>query len=186
MGTGSIMPWRAGASQRADLALAGSALALSPFAIGGAPRRRLVGVAYTGKRRMRRALLKTRGKPVSLAEIHAARVVPELGNLLNLLSASVLPEWIAGQQYVIGFETTGTGAGSWIARSDKDGRISVQPGRGDTDATITVPTLGAVPLFIGNDMPAAGRAMFTGDADKALAMLGWFDRAQRSLPPPRD
>jgi hypothetical protein len=182
LGTGSVTPWRAGASRQADLALAGSALALAPFAVGGAPRRKVPGVDYTGRRRMRRSLLKVRRKPVSLADIQGARVVPDLGNLLSLLAASVDPEWVAGKQLVIGFEVTGSAAGSWIVRSDEQGKISVKPGRGDTDATITVPAQGIVPLFIGGETPVAGRASFVGDAEKAQTMLGWFDRAQRSLP----
>jgi hypothetical protein len=182
LGSGSITPWRAGASRQADLALAGSALALAPFAVGGAPRRKVPGVDHTGKRRMLRSVLKVRRAPLSLADIQGARVVPDLGNLLSLLSASVETEWLGGKQLVIGFEATGSGAGSWIARSTEKGEISVKPGRGDADAVITVPSQGIVPLFIGGETPVAGQATYVGDAEKALTMLGWFDQAQRSLP----
>lgn len=180
LGTGSITPWRAGASKQADLALAGSALALAPFAVGGAPRRKVPDVDHTGRRRMLRSVLKARRKPVSLVHIQQARVVPELGNLLSLLAASVKDEWIGGRQLVIGFDATGSGAGSWTVRSGEGGKISVKPGRGDADAVITVPSQGIVSLFIGGDTPVAGRATVVGDVAKAQAMLGWFDRAQRS------
>lgn len=182
MRSGSITPWRSGASRQADLALAGSVLDLAPFAVGGAPRRKPRGAEHTGKRRALRALLKARREPVSLTDLQAARVVPPLGSLLELLAAAVKPEWIEGRKVVVGFDSTGPGAGSWVLRTSEDGQITIAPGRAEgADALITVPAQGVVPLFIGGEPPVAGKPVVTGSAEAALAVLGWFDRAQREI-----
>lgn len=184
MSSGSVASWRAGSSRKADLALAGSALELSPFALGGVGRRRPKGVAFSGKRRVLWKLLRARRKLVSVNDIQAARVVPGLGNFLALLAANVQPEWVGDDQIVIGFATTGAGAGTWFVRSDENGKLEVTSGLSASDAVVTVAPEAILPLLAGGEPSIAGQPpTVRGDASKALLMLSWFDRAQRSIPP---
>ncbi|HWI23022.1 MAG TPA: hypothetical protein VNT22_10465 [Baekduia sp.] len=178
MKSGSVLPWRAGMAPKADAAIAGSALALAPFAIGGAPRRKPAGVESTGKRRVLKALLRARREPVSLAELQTARAVPGLGGMLGLLAAGIEPEWTAGHNVVVGFESPGVGAWSVTARAGE--RPTVTDGYESPDAVITVAAEGVIALFTGAAPPASAVPMVTGDPEAANLVLGWLDRVQRT------
>ena len=162
-----------------DVTLVGEVGALAPLVAGGA-HRRLPGVDVIGRKRRVRRLLKERRGPVSLAELHAAGVVPSPRVLLPLLAHGVAPEWVAATD-VVDFAVSGEYGGTWRVTAAPGAAPTVTvPGPSDPkpDATVHVADVALLALLAALPLPPGERLLIGGDVDAATAVTGLFGRAQ--------
>ena len=162
-----------------DVTLVGEVGALAPLVAGGA-HRRLPGVDVIGRRRRLRRLLKDRRDPVSLADLHAANVVPSASVLLELLSRGVAPEWVAATD-VVDFAVSGEYGGTWRVTAAPGASPTVTvPGPADPkpDATVHIADVAILALLAALPLPPGERLLIGGDVDAATAVTGLFGRAQ--------
>ncbi|MTD43404.1 hypothetical protein GKE82_03565 [Conexibacter sp. W3-3-2] len=174
-GTATVDRRDAGTGGDVDFAVRGPLASIVAFAAGGIGRR--PGDLHVGGRRRRlRRLVKDLRIPVGIAEIAAAGVPVQGGDLLRLLAAAVDPAAVAGPAFAVDYALA-DGSTLHVA---VDGAVRVDDGPASGGAAARVELDGrTLPALLGGAVPPPGeRVALHGDGDAAERLHGLFHAAQ--------
>jgi hypothetical protein len=161
-----------------DFSLEGPVAAFSELAAGGASRRHPGLRVRKGKRRARR-FLKTRRKPIALADLAIANVDVWPGLLLLAMAEAIDPSWTTGRRFELAFEIEETsGVVIYVRICDGESILVSRTAVGPPVATISLSGHALICLLAGTQPPAEHRTLVTGDATSVDMFLQWTARAQ--------
>ncbi len=158
---------------------------LAELAGGAGPLRLLFGgrLRLEGKRRKALALRAMGGEPPSMEEVARAGVLLDPDVIFRALPYLVDPEWTRGHRFVVQYELSGEGGGSWYVEA-RDG----EPLRVTTDASAEVNATARIGLETyqrmssGEISPAAAMqnqlTVIDGEIYPVTLLGRWIDRAQ--------
>jgi prefoldin subunit 5 len=161
-----------------DFSLEGPVAAFGELAAGGASRRHPGLRIRKGRRRARR-FLKSRRRPIALADLAVVGVDVWPGLLLLAMAEAIDPDWTDGRRFELAFEIEET-AGIVIYVRVCDGE-SIQVSRtaaGQPAATISLSGHALICLLAGTQPPAEHRTLVSGDVTAVDTFLQWTARAQ--------
>lgn len=174
-GTATVDRRDAGTGGDVDFAVRGPLASIVAFAAGGTGRR--PGDLHVGGRRRRlRRLVKDLRTPVGIAEIAAAGVPVQGGDLLRLLAAAVDPAAVTGPAFAVDYALA-DGSTLHVA---VDGAVRVDDGPASGGAVARVDLDGrTLPALLGGAVPPPGeRVALHGDGDAAERLHRLFHEAQ--------
>jgi hypothetical protein len=161
-----------------DFSLEGPVAAFSELAAGGAGRRYPGLRLRKGKRRARR-FLKTRRRPIALADLAAAGVDVWPGLLLLAMAEAIDASWTAGRRYELAFDIQDAPDVIIYVRVCDGEPIKVsRTAVGQPVATISLSGHALICLLAGTQPPAEDRTLVTGDVTSVDMFLQWTARAQ--------
>jgi hypothetical protein len=161
-----------------DFSLEGSVAAFGELAAGGAGRRHPGLRLRKGKRRARR-FLKTRRRPVALADLAALRVDVWPGLLLLAMAEAIDPAWTTGRRFELAFEIKDTlGIVIYVRICDGGSILVSRAAVGQPVATISLSGHALICLLAGTEPPADHTTLVTGDVTSVDMFLQWTARAQ--------
>jgi hypothetical protein len=161
-----------------DFSLEGPVAAFSELAAGGASHRHPGLRIRKGKRRARR-FLKTRRKPIALADLAIAGVDVWPGLLLLAMAEAIDPSWTTGRRFELAFEIEETsGVVIYVRISDGESILVSRTAVGQPVATISLSGHALICLLAGTQPPAEHRTLVTGDVTSVDMFLQWTARAQ--------
>ena len=161
-----------------DFSLEGPVAAFSELAAGGAARRQR-GLRIRKGRRSARRFLKTRRRPIALADLASAGVDVWPGLLLLAMAEAVDPTWTSGRRFELAFDIQGTsGIVIYLRVCDGDPILVSRTATGEPVATISLSGHALICLLAGTQPPPEDRTFVTGDASSVDVFLQWTARAQ--------
>jgi hypothetical protein len=161
-----------------DFSLDGSVAAFSEVAAGGTSRRRS-GLRIRKGRRAARRFLKTRRRPVALADLASAGVDVWPGLLLLAMAEAIDPSWTTGRRFELAFEIQDTAdIVIYLRVCDGEPILVSRTASGKPVATISLSGHALVCLLAGTQAPAEHTTLVTGDATSVDMFLQWTARAQ--------
>jgi hypothetical protein len=161
-----------------DFSLEGPVAAFSELAAGGASRRHPGLRIRKGKRRARQ-FLKTRRRPIALADLAVAGVDVWPGLLLLAMAEAIDPSWTAGQRFELAFEIEETsGVVIYVRVRDGESIVVSRTAVGEPMATISLSGHALICLLAGTQPPPQDRTLVTGDVTCVDMFLQWTARAQ--------
>ncbi len=161
-----------------DFSLEGPVTAFSELAAGGASRR-YPGLHIRKGRRLARRFLKTRRRPIALADLAAAGVDVWPGLLLLAMAEAIDPAWTSGRRFELAFEVRdATGIVIYVRICD-GGAIQVsRTAVGQPVATISSSGHALICLLAGAQPSPEDTTLVTGDVTSVDMFLQWTARAQ--------
>jgi hypothetical protein len=161
-----------------DFSLEGPVAAFSELAAGGASRRQR-GLRIRKGRRSARRFLKTRRRPIALADLASAGVDVWPGLLLLAMAEAVDPTWTSGRRFELAFDIQGTtGIVIYVRVGDGEPILVSRTAAGEPIATISLSGHALICLLAGTQPPPEDRTFVTGDAGSVDVFLQWTARAQ--------
>jgi hypothetical protein len=161
-----------------DFALEGPVAAFSELAAGGASRRQR-GLRVRKGRRSARRFLKTRRRPIALADLATAGVDVWPGLLLLAMAEAVDPAWTSGRRFELAFDIQGaSGIVIYVRVCDGEPILVSRTAAGEQAATISLSGHALICLLAGTQPPPEDRTFVTGDATSVDMFLQWTARAQ--------
>jgi hypothetical protein len=161
-----------------DFSLEGPVAAFSELAAGGVSRRQR-GLRIRKGRRSARRFLKTRRRPVALADLASAGVDVWPGLLLLAMAEAVDPTWTGGRRFELAFDIQGaSGIVIYVRVCDGEPILVSRTAAGEIAATISLSGHALICLLAGTQPPAEDRTFVTGDATSVDMFLQWTARAQ--------
>jgi hypothetical protein len=161
-----------------DFALEGPVAAFSELAAGGVGRRYPGLRIRKGKRRARR-FLKTRRRPLALADLAAVGVDVWPGLLLLAMAEAIDPSWTSGRRFELAFEINDTaGVIIYVRVRDGESILVSRTAVGKPVATVSLSGHALICLLAGTQPPAEDRTLVTGDVTSVDMFLQWTARAQ--------
>ncbi len=161
-----------------DFSLEGPVAAFSELAAGGASRRQR-GLRIRKGRRSARRFLKTRRRPIALADLASAGVDVWPGLLLLAMAEAVDPTWTSGRRFELAFDIQGTtGIVIYVRVCDGEPILVSRTAAGEPVATISLSGHALICLLAGTQPPPEDRTFVTGDASSVDVFLQWTARAQ--------
>ncbi len=161
-----------------DFSLEGPVAAFSELAAGGASRRQR-GLRIRKGRRSARRFLKTRRRPIALADLASAGVDVWPGLLLLAMAEAVDPTWTSGRRFELAFDIQGTtGIVIYVRVGDGEPILVSRTAAGEPVATISLSGHALICLLAGTQPPPEDRTFVTGDASSVDVFLQWTARAQ--------
>ncbi len=162
-----------------DFSLEGPVAAFSELAAGGASRRQR-GLRIRKGRRSARRFLKTRRRPIALADLASAGVDVWPGLLLLAMAEAVDPTWTSGRRFELAFDIQGTtGIVIYVRVCDGEPILVSRTAAADEPvATISLSGHALICLLAGTQPPPEDRTFVTGDASSVDVFLQWTARAQ--------
>ena len=161
-----------------DFSLEGPVAAFSELAAGGASRRQR-GLRIRKGRRSARRFLKTRRRPIALADLASAGVDVWPGLLLLAMAEAVDPTWTSGRRFELAFDIQGTtGIVIYVRVCDGEPILVGRTAAGEPVATISLSGHALICLLAGTQPPPEDRTFVTGDASSVDVFLQWTARAQ--------
>ncbi len=161
-----------------DFSLEGPVAAFSELAAGGAGRRYPGLRMRKGKRRARR-FLKTRRRPIALADLAGAGVDVWPGLLLLAMAEAIDPTWTSGRRFELAFEIQDApGVVIYVRACDGEPIRVSRTAVGVPGATISLSGHALTCLLAGAQPPAEDRTLVTGDVTSVDMFLQWTARAQ--------
>ncbi len=139
-----------------------------------------------GKRRRLLRLRRMAGPPVGLDEVVEAGGTLDVDALFRSLPYAIDPEWTRGHAFVVRYELSGEGGGSWWVEVRDGERVRVGAGAAPADvepvATVRVPIADYVRLATGalspNDSMRARITRVEGQLHPVTLLGRWIDRGQ--------
>jgi hypothetical protein len=161
-----------------DFSLEGPVAAFSELAAGGAGRRYPGLRMRKGKRRARR-FLKTRRRPIALADLAGAGVDVWPGLLLLAMAEAIDATWTSGRRFELAFEIQDApGVVIYVRACDGEPIRVSRTAAGAPMATISLSGHALTCLLAGTQPPAEDRTLVTGDVTSVDMFLQWTARAQ--------
>lgn len=161
-----------------DFSLEGPVAAFSELAAGGAGRRYPSLRIRKGKRRARR-FLKTRRRPIALADLAGAGVDVWPGLLLLAMAEAIDATWTSGRRFELAFEIQDVpGVVIYVRACDGEPIRVSRTAVGTPMATISLSGHALTCLLAGTQPPAEDRTLVTGDVTSVDMFLQWTARAQ--------
>ena len=161
-----------------DFSLEGPVAAFSELAAGGAGRRYPGLRMRKGKRRARR-FLKTRRRPIALADLAGAGVDVWPGLLLLAMAEAIDASWTSGRRFELAFEIQDApGVVIYVRACDGEPIRVSRTAVGAPMATISLSGHALTCLLAGTQPPAEDRTLVTGDVTSVDMFLQWTARAQ--------
>lgn len=161
-----------------DFSLEGPVAAFSELAAGGVSRRQR-GLRIRKGRRSARRFLKTRRRPIALADLASAGVDVWPGLLLLAMAEAVDPTWTSGRRFELAFDIQGaTGIIIYVRVCDGEPILVSRAVAGEPAATISLSGHALICLLAGTQPPPEDRTFVTGDASSVDVFLQWTARAQ--------
>jgi hypothetical protein len=161
-----------------DFSLEGPVAAFSELAAGGVSRRQR-GLRIRKGRRSARRFLKTRRRPIALADLASAGVDVWPGLLLLAMAEAVDPTWTSGRRFELAFDIQGTsGIVIYVRVCDGEPILVSRSVAGEPVATISLSGHALICLLAGTQPPPEDRTFVTGDASSVDVFLQWTARAQ--------
>lgn len=161
-----------------DFSLEGPVAAFSELAAGGASRRQR-GLRIRKGRRSARRFLKTRRRPIALADLASAGVDVWPGLLLLAMAEAVDPTWTGGRRFELAFDIQGTsGIVIYVRVCDGEPILVSRSTAVEPVATISLSGHALICLLAGTQPPPEDRTFVTGDASSVDVFLQWTARAQ--------
>jgi hypothetical protein len=161
-----------------DFSLEGSVGAFSELAAGGTTRRRQ-GLRIRKGRRGARRFLKTRRRPIALADLAAAGVDVWPGLLLLAICEAIDPSWTTGRRFELAFEILDTpDVVIYVRVSDGESILVSRTAVGQPVATISLSGHALICLLAGTQAPPEHTTLVNGDATSVDMFLQWTARAQ--------
>jgi hypothetical protein len=161
-----------------DFSLEGPVAAFSELAAGGAGRRYPGLRMRKGKRRARR-FLKTRRRPIALADLAGAGVDVWPGLLLLAMAEAIDATWTSGRRFELAFEIQDApGVVIYVRACDGEPIRVSRSAVGAPVATISLSGHALTCLLAGTQPPAEDRTLMTGDVTSVDMFLQWTARAQ--------
>jgi hypothetical protein len=161
-----------------DFSLEGPVAAFSELAAGGAGRRYPGLRMRKGKRRARR-FLKTRRRPIALADLAGVGVDVWPGLLLLAMAEAIDATWTSGRRFELAFEIQDTpGVIIYVRACDGEPIRVSRTAVGVPVATISLSGHALTCLLAGTQPPAEDRTLVTGDVTSVDMFLQWTARAQ--------
>jgi ribonucleoside-diphosphate reductase beta chain len=177
----------AGLDGGADFRLRTDARGLAALAGGAAPLRLMLArrVRLDGKRRKALALRAMSGEPPSIEEVARAGVALDPDVMFRALPYLIEPEWTRGHSFVVEYELTGEGGGTWFVHVDDGRRLRVTtdaPAQGAVAATARTGIDAYQRLAAGELTPSEAMQNRLTEIEGEIypvTLLGrWIDRAQ--------
>ncbi|MGA7705224.1 MAG: hypothetical protein WB998_10050 [Solirubrobacteraceae bacterium] len=161
-----------------DFSLEGPVAAFSELAAGGAGRR-LPGLRMRkGKRRARR-FLKSRRRPIALADLAGVGVDVWPGLLLLAMAEAIDATWTSGRRFELAFEIQDApGVIIYVRACDGEPIRVSRTAVGVPVATISLSGHALTCLLAGTQPPAEDRTLVKGDVTSVDMFLQWTARAQ--------
>jgi hypothetical protein len=161
-----------------DFSLEGPVAAFSELAAGGAGRRYPGLRLRKGKRRARR-FLKTRRRPIALADLAAAGVDVWPGLLLLAMAEAIDASWTTGRRFELAFDIQDAADVVIYVRVCDGEAIKVsRTAVGEPTASISLSGHALICLLAGTQPPAEDTTLVTGDVTSVDMFLQWTARAQ--------
>ena len=161
-----------------DFSLEGPVAAFSELAAGGAGRRYPGLRIRKGKRRARR-FLKSRRRPVALADLAAVGVDVWPGLLLLAMAEAIDASWTTGRRFELAFEIQDApGVVIYVRACDGEPIRVSRTAVGAPVATISLSGHALTCLLAGTQPPAEDRTLVKGDITSVDMFLQWTARAQ--------
>ncbi len=161
-----------------DFSLEGPVAAFSELAAGGATRRQR-GLRIRKGRRSARRFLKTRRRPIALADLASVGVDVWPGLLLLAMAEAVDPTWTSGRRFELAFDIQGTtGIVIYVRVCDGEPILVSRTAAGEPVARISLSGHALICLLAGTQPPQEDRTFVTGDASSVDVFLQWTARAQ--------
>ena len=161
-----------------DFSLEGPVAAFSELAAGGVSRRQR-GLRIRKGRRSARRFLKTRRRPIALADLASAGVDVWPGLLLLAMAEAVDPTWTSGRRFELAFAIQGTtGIVIYVRVCDGEPILVGRTAADEPVATISLSGHALICLLAGTQPPPEDRTFVTGDASSVDVFLQWTARAQ--------
>ena len=161
-----------------DFSLEGPVAAFSELAAGGAGRRYPGLRIRKGKRRARR-FLKSRRRPVALADLAAVGVDVWPGLLLLAMAEAIDASWTTGRRFELAFEIQDApGVVIYVRACDGEPIRVSRTAVGAPVATISLSGHALTCLLAGTQPPAEDRTLVKGDITSVDVFLQWTARAQ--------
>jgi hypothetical protein len=161
-----------------DFSLEGPVAAFSELAAGGASRRQK-GLRIRKGRRGARRFLKTRRRPIALADLASAGVDVWPGLLLLAMAEAIDPSWTSGRRFELAFDIQGSsGIVIYVSVCDGESVLVSRTAAGEPLATISLSGHALICLLAGTQPPPEDRTLVTGDATSVDMFLQWTARAQ--------
>ncbi len=161
-----------------DFSLEGPVAAFSELAAGGASRRQK-GLRIRKGRRSARRFLKTRRRPIALADLASAGVDVWPGLLLLAMAEAIDPSWTSGRRFELAFDIQGSsGIVIYVSVCDGESVLVSRTAAGEPLATISLSGHALICLLAGTQPPPEDRTLVTGDATSVDMFLQWTARAQ--------
>jgi hypothetical protein len=161
-----------------DFSLEGPVAAFSELAAGGAGRRYPGLRMRKGKRRARR-FLKTRRRPLALADLASAGVDVWPGLLLLAMAEAIDATWTAGRRFELAFDIEDAPDVVIYVRVCDGEAIKVsRTAVGQPAASISLSGRALICLLAGTQPPVEDTTLVTGDVTSVDMFLQWTARAQ--------
>ncbi len=161
-----------------NFSLEGPVAAFSELAAGGAGRRYPGLRIRKGKRRARR-FLKSRRRPVALADLAAVGVNVWPGLLLLAMAEAIDASWTTGRRFELAFEIQDApGVVIYVRACDGEPIRVSRTAVGAPVATISLSGHALTCLLAGTQPPAEDRTLVKGDITSVDMFLQWTARAQ--------
>jgi hypothetical protein len=161
-----------------DFSLEGPVAAFSELAAGGASRRHR-GLRIRKGRRSARRFLKTRRRPIALADLASVGVDVWPGLLLLAMAEAIDPAWTSGRRFELAFDIQGTsGIVIYVRVCDGEPILVGRTAAGTPVATISLSGHALICLLAGAQPPPNDRTLVTGDATSVDMFLQLTARAQ--------
>ncbi|HTA13318.1 MAG TPA: hypothetical protein VK781_00500 [Solirubrobacteraceae bacterium] len=161
-----------------DFSLEGPVGAFSELAAGGTSRRQ-AGLRIRKGRRSARRFLKTRRRPVALADLASAGVDVWPGLLLLAMGEAIDPSWTSGRRFELAFAIQDTSdVVIYVRVRDGEPVLVSRTATGQPVATISLSGHALICLLAGTQAPPEHTMLVTGDATSVDMFLQWTARAQ--------
>ncbi|HWX88097.1 MAG TPA: hypothetical protein VNX67_07985 [Solirubrobacteraceae bacterium] len=161
-----------------DFSLEGPVAAFGELAAGGAGRRYPGLRMRKGKRRARR-FLKTRRRPIALADLASAGVDVWPGLLLLAMAEAIDASWTTGRRFELAFDIEDTpGVVIYVRVCDGESIKVSRTAVGQPVATISLSGHALICLLAGTQPPPQDRTLVSGDVTSVDMFLQWTARAQ--------
>jgi hypothetical protein len=161
-----------------DFSLEGPVAAFSELAAGGAGRRYPGLRMRKGKRRARR-FMKTRRRPIALADLASAGVDVWPGLLLLAMVEAIDVSWTAGRRFELAFDIEDApDVVIYVHVCDGEAIKVSRTAVGQPAATISLSGHALICLLAGTQPPVGDRTLVTGDVTAVDIFLQWTARAQ--------
>jgi len=161
-----------------DFSLEGPVAAFSELAAGGAGRR-YPGLRLRKGKRQARRFLKTRRRPIALADLAGAGVDVWPGLLLLAMAEAIDATWTSGRRFELAFDIQDApGVVIYVRACDGEPIRVSRTAVGAPVATISLSGHALTCLLAGTQPPAEDRTLVTGDVTSVDMFLQWTARAQ--------
>lgn len=161
-----------------DFSLEGPVAAFSELAAGGAGRR-YPGLRLRKGKRGARRFLKSRRRPIALADLASAGVDVWPGLLLLAMAEAIDASWTTGRRFELAFDIEDApGVIIYVRVCDGEAIKVSRTAVGQPVATISLSGHALICLLAGTQPPVEDRTLVTGDVTSVDMFLQWTARAQ--------